>query len=196
MRPVVVNESELRKKWGRSIWSPLWIVAGEWAVERQLIPWLDWGGVVLHAWCPAWFLRGEYHVDTFLALNSRCPMRRKAKPHEPAERRAAEDEDLKERLPILFDYLTATCYESDVNQPRLVSTLTIFAQDGVWKAVLRDRAENCCLWVASPGLLGLLDVLEAELRGETAVWRLDRYSGAEQASRKPSGKGSRRPEVG
>jgi len=196
MRPVLFNEETLRRRWGRSPWLPLWIVTSEWAVLRQHLPWVHWGGVVLHRWCPAYFFNGAFAVETFVDLDSGCLMRRKEKKHEQFERRAAADSELVERCPTLFDYLTATCYEQDPNQPRTTSTLTLFAQDGVWKANLRDRSEGCCLWVASPTLLGLLDILEAELNGATAVWRLDRLAGAAEASRRPIRKSSGQREPG
>lgn len=62
-------------------------------------------------------------------------------------------------------------------------SLTIFAADGVWKVILRDKQEGLALWIASKTFSGWVGVLEKALSDPETQWRRDRFSGAEQASR-------------
>jgi hypothetical protein len=117
-------------------------------------------------------------------------MKRKERKNGSAQNRAGSDEEFREQYPTLYDYLTATCYDDDPKQPRVVSTLLVFCQDGCFKACLRDRAEAVCCWCAAPTFGELLSVLEREIAGDTAVWREDRASGAPEAKRKPREKSS------
>lgn len=93
---------------------------------------------------------------------------------------------LTELYPRLADRLTDPLFEDGT--PRRVDTLLVFGQDGVWKAVLRDREANLCLWVSSPAWDEILAVLEDALGDEHAVWRADRAGGAAESTRKKSGK--------
>lgn len=97
---------------------------------------------------------------------------------------AASREDLGRIYPLLSDHLTATAYEGEAAGSRITSTLLIFAQDGTWRAVLRDRQEKQCLWVSANTFDELLGVLENAIGDENAVWREDRMAGAPEASRK------------
>lgn len=99
---------------------------------------------------------------------------------------AADAEPLAEQYPNLAERLTEQVFSD--GQPRKVDTCLIFAQDGAWKACLRDREEGVCLWVTTGSLLDLLDVLEAALKDPHAVWRADRTQGAPEATRKKPGK--------
>lgn len=86
-----------------------------------------------------------------------------------------------ERYPRLAERLT--CPVFDDGTVRVTDTLTLFAQDGVWKGCLRDRDARLCLWVAATTPEGVLEVLEEALGDATAVWRADRAAGAPEASR-------------
>jgi hypothetical protein len=99
--------------------------------------------------------------------------------------RAAPVDETLATFPVLADYLTSLFYDGDPPVPRETATLLLFAQDGSFRACLRDRAERRCLWVATPSWADLLTVLELGLSDENAVWREDRLSGAETAKRIP-----------
>lgn len=170
---------------GERVHGVRWYTKGETAVLLERLP---WGEVRVLTWCPAWFLRGPYGPETLAELELEAHMKRRTKDGPNHEGRAGRDPEFQAKFPTLFDYLTATCFDGDNKQPRITSTLLLFAQDLVWKACLRDRSEGVCAWVAAPELFSLLAVLEEELAGDTAVWRLDRLAGAPEASRKPSGK--------
>lgn len=90
--------------------------------------------------------------------------------------------------PLLAEHLTCRFYEGDPPTPRETSTLLIFAQEGVFKACLRDRATKRALWVSCPLWSELLAVLEAGLSDEHAVWREDRDGTNDTARRVKPGK--------
>jgi len=96
---------------------------------------------------------------------------------------AASLEGLLDRFPVLCEFLTSTAYDGDVAGTRQTATLLIFAQDGAWKACLRDRQEARAMWVAAALWDDLLPVLEDALSNNSGVWRDDRASGAETAKR-------------
>jgi len=149
-----------------------------------------WGGIVVVTWCPVEWTSDAVHPETWtdIQLGAHKVKRRERSQHE--SRRAAADAAFQAEYPVLFDYLTALCFDNDQQQPRQTATVNIFAQDGCWKACLRDRAEGLCCWVASPTALGLFTVLEGDLSAATTVWRLDRAAGAELSSRRPNRKGT------
>jgi hypothetical protein len=93
----------------------------------------------------------------------------------------AADDPLVLAHPVLWDFLTS--YEYLGGEARHPGSLLIFEQDGVLKAMLRDRDDGTCLWVAARGLSALLAVLEASLCDPAADWRLDRKGPGDQASR-------------
>lgn len=164
-----------------------WIEGRHLAVLVGQKPWSGSTACVLVTWCPVGWLSADDWTQLKGELELGAHMKRKERKNASEQKRAATDEQFGADYPNLYDYLTATCYDDDPKQPRQVATLLVFAQDGCFKACLRDRAESLCCWVAAPDLLGVLGVLESELDGGTAVWREDRLSGAETAKRKPRG---------
>lgn len=96
---------------------------------------------------------------------------------------AASIEGLIDRHPVLCDFLVSTAYDGDAAGTRQTATLLIFAQDGAWKACLRDRQEGRCQWVAAALFGDLLDVLEDALASGSGIWRDDRAAGHETAKR-------------
>ena len=167
-----------------------WIVTGEVAVLVDQKPWGGPGACILLSWCPADFTRDPDWVPCKGQLEAGARMKKRARKHAEEAGRAGVDPDFAEEYPTLYDYLTASCYDDDPKQPRQTSTLLVFTQDGCFKACLRDRSEGVCCWVAAPRFGELLGVLERELTDDTAVWRLDRASGAPEAKRKPREKSS------
>lgn len=83
--------------------------------------------------------------------------------------------------PLLFSYLTQRAWPD--GSPRQTSSLTIFEDSGIMKAVLKDRDANLCLWASSPTIARLYDVIEALLCDPEAEWRTERTGGSGQASR-------------
>lgn len=83
--------------------------------------------------------------------------------------------------PLLFEHMTAVKWDDGTS--RQTSSLTLFQQDGVVKAILKDKEAGLCLWVASPGVGTLFPVLEAALASSETEWRVDRHQGGESAKR-------------
>lgn len=144
-----------------------------------------WGGVHVAGICPRSFVppgdRFGFDPDILEVTDVKKPVRIESSPGGFE----APPDDLVADYPLLAEFLTATCYEDSPQVPRLVGTLLIFAQQGIWKACLRDRQEQRCLWVAASGFNDLVTVAEHELGDPAAVWRDDRLSGAETAKRQP-----------
>lgn len=81
----------------------------------------------------------------------------------------------------LIWHLTATKYAD--GSPRRPGSLLVFAQDGVYKLMIRDRDEGLCLWLATQTIEGVLMAAEAGLGSPAAEWRVDRQQEGQQASR-------------
>ena len=153
----------------------LWLVAYAYRRERVLAAELlrqDW-------W--SWLTtqqRREYAMGFF----------ERARKTDEAARQSGSllDEDTRKRFPLLHEVMQARMPDKPGDNARM--SLSIFSQEGVWKAILRDKADGLCLWVSSPVLGKLFAVLEASLASEETVWRLDRYSGNGEAARKKKGK--------
>jgi hypothetical protein len=93
----------------------------------------------------------------------------------PKDIRAAKE------YPLLWDHLSQRKW--DDGSPRQTSSMMLFEQDGVLKAMLRDKDAGLCLWVASKSLYGVLGALEAALGDPEAEWRVDRQAEGQQARR-------------
>lgn len=83
--------------------------------------------------------------------------------------------------PVLFSYLTQRKWPDGT--PRQTSSLTIFEDGGIMKAVLKDRDAGLSLWASSPTIARLYDVLEALLCDSQAEWRTERSPTGGQARR-------------
>lgn len=59
---------------------------------------------------------------------------------------------------------------------RQLPTLTVFAEQGLWKLCLNDRAEGQVAFVSGATLTAALHALEAGLRDGTLDWRRPRKS--------------------
>lgn len=177
-----------RCRCSRDVWLERWHVARHLAVLVSQKPWGGPGAVILVTWCPSAWVGASDWTQLKGELELGAHMKRKERKHGEGQSRTAEDRDFQAEHPELYDYLTASCYDDDPKQPRITSTLLVFAADGCWKACLRDRSEGVCCWCAAPSVVELLAVLERSLKDGTAVWRLDRATGAPEAKRVPRSK--------
>jgi len=83
--------------------------------------------------------------------------------------------------PMLFDHLTQTVWPD--NTVRQTSSLSLFADGGMVKAVLKDREAGLCLWAASKSFQELFGVIESLLQDPAAEWRHDRQLPGQKATR-------------
>lgn len=86
------------------------------------------------------------------------------------------DVKFKQAYPQLWEHFTQTAWED--GSPREPSGLTIFVQDGAFKGLLKDNANELCLWVTAAGFFELLATLERQIGADAADWRVDRRRGA------------------
>lgn len=84
--------------------------------------------------------------------------------------------------PTVFEYLTLEKW--DDGSPRKPSSLSVFAQEGVFKCILRDKDQGLCLWVSSDTLSMLFNALEAALADPETIWRRDRFDGSDQGAKR------------
>lgn len=170
--------------------SDRWVLATHVVVLVGQRPWLGPTCVQLVTWCPSLWLLADDWTTLKGELEVGAYMKKKNRAQSTTGTRVLSDPEFEQLYPVLAEYLFCTCYDDDPRQPRVTATLLLFGQDGCVKACLRDRAEGVCAWAAAPSVTELLGVLERELANDTAVWRLDRVSGAPEATRKPRGKGT------
>jgi len=101
----------------------------------------------------------------------------------------ASDSDLAATCPALHEFLTL-CELSD-GRTRSTSSLLVFTEGGLWKAVLNERDAELSLWATAESLQGLFLELETRLTAPAVDWRPSRRPGSVQArqgvDRKPRG---------
>lgn len=98
-----------------------------------------------------------------------------------AEGGGIEDAEWFVNYPTLYDHLTQTKWPDGT--ARELSTVTLFADGGVVKVLLKDRALGHCLWAASKTFSDVFAVLEGLLNDPGADWREDRNAPGKKASR-------------
>lgn len=104
---------------------------------------------------------------------------------EPGASRAASAEDaaLAKKHPHLHEYMTSTRYEDGA--ARQTSSVLIFVQDGLWKAMLKDRDANETLWATGDTMAAAVASLDAMLGSGKGEWRAERpREGGGSASRR------------
>jgi len=86
-----------------------------------------------------------------------------------------DDNDTKTLFPTLWDHLTQTTW--DDGTPRETSSLLLFVQDGMLKAMLRDREAGQCLWTAGVSVATVMFQLDTALSDPNAEWKADKAPG-------------------
>jgi len=87
---------------------------------------------------------------------------------------AAEDAAASKQYPNIVLLLTAT--KDDAGKLRKTATLTICAEDGLFKGGIRDRENSASLWKSAKTFDGLFKALEAALDDPDAEWRASESS--------------------
>jgi hypothetical protein len=93
----------------------------------------------------------------------------------------AVDAAFAKKYPALAEFLSAE--EWGPGEPRERGTLTLFFEQGAFKACVSDRDANMSAFVAKSAFLGLLEAVEKGLQGDSLDWRGQKG--------KPQGKGKR-----
>lgn len=84
--------------------------------------------------------------------------------------------DLHSLWPSVHDWLTMVTDDRGVK--RQTSSLSVFMDDGTFKAVLNDKDAGRSLFVSGRTLWAALDALEAHLVAGTGEWRKSQWKGA------------------
>lgn len=84
----------------------------------------------------------------------------------------ASDADLAAACPALHEFLTLSVLPD--GRVRQTSTLLVFSEGQVWKAVLNERDGDLSLWATADTLQGLWHELEARLTAPVVEWRAKR----------------------
>lgn len=88
------------------------------------------------------------------------------------------DSDLHALWPTVHDWLTMVVDDRGVK--RQTSSLSVFMDDGTFKAVLNDKDASRSLFVSGRTLWAALDSLEAHLVAGTGEWRKSQWKGAKR----------------
>lgn len=91
------------------------------------------------------------------------------------------DDQFAKKHPTVLEVLTTRAVVDGSETNRV--SLSLFTQDGQWKAILKDKKDALCLWVTAPTMALLWASIEACLIDPETVWRKDRYAGAAAANR-------------
>lgn len=88
---------------------------------------------------------------------------------EPSKHESFVDVAFQSSYPALSEFLTVAVYPD--GSPRQLSTLTLFRDDGQWKACLNDKDNGTVLFVTENTYGTLLEALEILLQEERPPWR-------------------------
>lgn len=92
------------------------------------------------------------------------------------------DEQSAKKFPTLHSHLTQGKWPD--GSDRETSTLNVWYDGSIYKAMLRDRSEGMVLFVACPSLVKLLDTLEGAVADPRADWRTDKNGGSPKGKKK------------
>lgn len=83
------------------------------------------------------------------------------------------------KRPALAEFLSNGQFDDGSVRP--LPTLLLFIEEGLWKACLRDKAEQEVAWTSDLTLAGLLDALERGLAEHSLDWRKQKpWTGGKQ----------------
>lgn len=99
-----------------------------------------------------------------------------------AERNAFVDPEFLKSYPALGEFLTLSV---DDGKARETATLTVFFQDGAFKAFLNDRHSNAALCAISPTFDGLWVALEELITSDAPPWRYRQENGSMSRRKRP-----------
>lgn len=108
------------------------------------------------------------HIRSFKMSKYRDSSRARLPESEHGEQ--AEDPDLKATYPAIHEYLTEP--DEDASGDNRTATLLFFAQDGVFKLCLNDRAVDATLWASGRSWEEAMLSLEVMLTTGAPPWRI------------------------
>lgn len=96
-----------------------------------------------------------------------------------------QDPDFQMTFPALSEFMTAPSYPD--GSAREKATVSVFFEDGMFKACLNERDRGLVLFVSEAKFGCLFEALELLLQGEHVPWRISKQTAA---------KGSQKPKKG
>lgn len=146
-------------------WSVIVQRVGDWAVGYVSHAWrFTWSWVVVEPW-DAW--QSMTIAERRASLVSY--LKRVVAGNGVPKASAAEDTSFKSQFPAVYEYLTSTVYPD--GSVRRTSSISVFVEDGLWKAALNDRDQDLVLFVAESSFQALLEALELLLQEDQVPWR-------------------------
>lgn len=109
-------------------------------------------------------------------------MKRKDRAKLVGAERHASPGALLEAFPNLGEFLTAGTFDG-TDDRREAPTVTLWAQGGLWKLSVKDRAEGLVMWLTAEKLLELLQLLELYCLEPEGPWRHDEQQHERQGKR-------------
>lgn len=95
--------------------------------------------------------------------------RREATPKGEVATAAVSDPNFEKKFPKVWEYMTRLHF--DDGEPRQLSKVSLFVENGKFKAALNDPEERASLYVAADTVDAVLKALEATLASENPEWR-------------------------
>ncbi len=143
---------------------------------------VGWGGVPDRCRCfvapsPNWREWDEFFYDEVLKMLQKGDSRK-------VSGQSASSLDGGEwagSFPGLWSHMTQVRWED--GSARQPSSLLIFEQDGMLKAMLRDKSAGLCLWVAARSVPDIFCALEGGIMDADTEWRQDRTETGQSAKR-------------
>lgn len=99
---------------------------------------------------------------------------KKAKKDPKSKKDRKPDPFFAEKYEAMHEFLALEKWED--GSDRETGTMSVFLDQGQWKARLCDRDGGLVAFVSSEGFTGLLDALEEGLRDGSLDWRADRFA--------------------
>lgn len=78
-------------------------------------------------------------------------------------------------FPNLAEFMTSAVWD-DSKERREAPTLTIWAQSGLWKCSVKDKAEGLVMWLSAETVQELMQLIELYVLEPDAPWRHDELS--------------------
>jgi len=88
------------------------------------------------------------------------------------EGQTAECVEMPVRWPEIYHHLVDSVWPD--GKARETSSLTVFAEDGLFKVCLNNKAEGFVCFMSGPGFYAVLDALQESLADGSVDWRKSR----------------------
>lgn len=94
----------------------------------------------------------------------------------------ASGSGLVEQFPNLAEFMTCAVFEGS-NERRDAPTLTFWAQGGLWKAAVKDKAEGLVMFLSAETFLDLVQLIELYVLEAEGPWRYDELASPQKGKR-------------